>query len=357
MPCREHGVTVSLSDMARLRVEIEYELESELWLASGCLANSMRFRHKELDVELRLPPFDEVDPTSMTWGDLNFKGYAGACSGRTGTTRPDRVAVNRLRVIIREDVAGICGQDLQPALTDEVSDLVSDHQLECRRVAQDVSINFLDRLRLKGQTWLGPIGSISYAVAPGAITFEDLTNFRFDSGHGGIYVVPRCPAEADLDSDSFAALTNGLANFETVPLAESFLADADYHLRAGSANDLQRAVLFAAIGCELKVKETLRGKVFRAGKGLVETLISNPRDFSMSTASLFDETMKHAVGHSLKEEDKELYKGIANDLFPRRNKIAHAGERIERTQAEACVLIARRAFAWLDSLVPSMPTE
>lgn len=347
--------------MARIRVEIDFHLNMEIWLSRDCLAQSIRLNRDQVDVELRLPPFGDIDPSSMTLDHLDFDGYAGAASGQVSSPFPLRIAIDRFRVIIREDVESISQADLEGPRVSVVPDLISRHQEERKEWAERLSVDFLDRLRVRGQTWLGPMGSISYSVAPHATTYEEETNYRFLFGHGGTFVVPRRPQNADLDHGSFEKLTDSLGKSEALPLPESFLADADHFLGSGTPSDLQRAVLLAAIGCELKVKDTLRMKVFPEGLALVEALISNPRDFSMSAAGLFDKAMKAAVGRSLKEDNRALYNGIDNGqhgLFNLRNKIAHTGFVIEREKAESGVRCAREVFAWLNSLpIPCKPCE
>ena len=79
----------------------------------------------------------------------------------------------------------------------------------------------------------------------------------------------------------------------------------------------------------------------------------------MSAAGLFDKAMKAAVGRSLKEDDRALYKGIDNGkhgLFYKRNKIAHAGFVIGRDEAKESLSCARKVFAWLDGLPCALPS-
>jgi len=335
-----------------IRDEIDFELDLEIWLSRDCLAKSTRFTRNHLDVELRLPPFSDVDPASISRDHLDFDGYAGAASGHVGHPWPLRIAINRFRVTIREDIEGISQADLEGPQAVNFPNLISRHQQERMALAERLVIDFLDRLRVRGQTWLGPIGSVSYSVAPHATTYEDETNYRFLFGHGGTLHVQARPEDTALDAGSLERLTDSLAASEALPLPESFLADADHFLGRGTPNDLQRAVLLAAIGCELKVQEILRTKVFPGGLALVEALISNPRDFSMRAAGLFDTAMKAAVGRSLKEDDSALYKRIdgKDGRFNRRNKIAHTGAAINRKEAGESVRSARKVVTWLDNL-------
>ena len=228
------------------------------------------------------------------------------------------------------------------------------HQRKCRKLAERVAIDFLDHLRHGGQTWLGSMGSISHSVLPHSSTFDDATGYRFKYGHADLTVAER-PDDATLTSKTLRYVTNALAASRSVPLPEAFLADAEHFLGRGTQSDLQRAVLFAAIACELKVKEILKRNVFADGRALIEILISNPRDFSMSAAGLFDKAMKAAVGRSLKEDNNELYRAIADNsrkdaLFQSRNAIAHSGALITPQVAQKNIQAARKVFSWLDEL-------
>ena len=225
---------------------------------------------------------------------------------------------------------------------------------KCRKLAEAVAIEFLDQLRHGGQAWLGSMGSISYSIHSSG-TYDDATGYRFKYGHGGTITLPARPKAATLDSEMLEEIITALAASRSVPLPELFLADAEHFLLCETQSDLQRAILLAAIACELKVKETMRKKVFARGLPLVETLISKPRDFSMSAAGLFDEAMKAALGRSLREDDKQLYRAIAdsptkNALFQNRNAIAHSGAEVELKVAQENVRAARKVFTWLDEL-------
>jgi len=111
----------------------------------------------------------------------------------------------------------------------------------------------------------------------------------------------------------------------------------------------------AAIACELKIKETLREKATRGASALVDILIDNPRDFSMSVGGLCDKAMKAAVGHSLREDENELYKALVetrqkDSLFQNRNAIVHSGRFVVSGVVRQNVRAARKVFAWLENL-------
>jgi hypothetical protein len=127
------------------------------------------------------------------------------------------------------------------------------------------------------------------------------------------------------------------------------LADAR-HIADRPPQDWSRAVLLAAIACELKVKETLRQLATDSNLPLVDLLLDSPRDFSMQVAGLFDKAMTAVHNESLRESDRELYKAI-DRLFQVRNQIAHYGVRPTPEQGSHAVGAAASVVAWLGAQV------
>jgi hypothetical protein len=337
--------------MTRLRCEIRFKLDAEVWISRACCGQTVQFGRNNFDVEIRLPPFS---PANLTFGNLNFEGFAGGASGKADEAEPRWLAVNELRIIIHEDFEGISQAELNGPRGTDVQKLIVNHQRQRMELAEQIAIEFLDWLRLSGQTWLGGIGEIAYRSQPHASTFEDETNFRFPFGHGGVLHAEVRPEDAMLDRSSLEGIGRQLSGVGTSrPLAESFLADSGHFVLRDTPANRQRAVIMAAIACELKVKETLRTKVFPGGETFVNVLIENPRDFSMSAPGLFHEAMQAAIGRSLKVEHRELYNRIDHDkrgLIQMRNQIVHVGFIPNQGEAMECVSAAREVFAWLEGL-------
>jgi len=126
------------------------------------------------------------------------------------------------------------------------------------------------------------------------------------------------------------------------------LADALFFVRRTGPVELQRAVLLAAIATELKVKEILRSAPPKKA-ALVEIIIG--RDAPVAVAALFDKTLSAAIGHSLLDEQKDLFKRVWR-LFELRNQIAHSGAVPDLESARDLVRAAREASEWLDSIKP-----
>lgn len=336
--------------MLTLRHEIRFHINSRIWIHRDCLRQSIFFQRQGLHMEIRLPPF-EKDAETKDEDSLDFEGYAVAASGTKDHPR-GRIAIDQFRIVIREHIDHLTKEAVQDEISAEVREWLSNHQRQRIEISKTVAIEFLDYLRLRGQSWLGTMGSSSYAVLPSISSCRDDDDYRIKQSHGGTIHVEMRDESADLDEEAFKILAKSFETGDGAPLVESLLVDAMVFLRLRTKSDLQRAVLLSAVACELKVKETLREKVFPGGLPLVNALIENPRDFSMSAASLFDKAMEAALGRSLKKDNRELYKKIDNDkgLFFLRNKIAHSGKTVTLDEARQCVKSAQEAIDWLKNL-------
>jgi hypothetical protein len=117
-----------------------------------------------------------------------------------------------------------------------------------------------------------------------------------------------------------------------------------------------RAVLLAAIAAEVKIKGTLVEKTPDELQGLLDVILDNPRDITIATGQLLDKSMKAAVGVSLLEQDKPLFKDVTErtstkwGLFPLRNRVAHHGYQPKLAEAEKAVDTVQRLFAWLNGV-------
>ncbi len=136
---------------------------------------------------------------------------------------------------------------------------------------------------------------------------------------------------------------------EEAPIAETLLADAEHYARH-PVRDGRRAVLMAAIACEVKVKTTLRDRASEAQRPLLDFALDNPREITVTAAGgLFNSLMLATLGRSLSRDDKPLFKDVER-LYTVRNAIAHHGRMPDEADVGRVVRAARRCFTWLDSL-------
>jgi hypothetical protein len=83
---------------------------------------------------------------------------------------------------------------------------------------------------------------------------------------------------------------------EEAPIAETLLADAE-HYALYRVHDLRRAVLMAAIACEVKAKAALREQATEAQRSLLDFALDSPREITVTAADgLFDKLMLATTG-------------------------------------------------------------
>jgi hypothetical protein len=132
------------------------------------------------------------------------------------------------------------------------------------------------------------------------------------------------------------------------------LAKVAEHYARYAVRDLRRAVLMAAIACEVKLKETLRRCATDAQQSLVDFALDNPHEVTVTAADgLFDKLMLATLGRSLRKEDTPLFKDIQR-LYKVRNAITHRGTMPDEADVGCVVRAARRCFIWPDSLAQAL---
>ena len=137
------------------------------------------------------------------------------------------------------------------------------------------------------------------------------------------------------------------------PTADALLADARFLVREAEVVDAQRAVLIAAMACEIKVKGWLSARVGQDRSGLLRLVLQR----TSNLPSLLDEPMEATVGTSLKAANRQLFKAVKH-LTAIRNRIVHRGDDVEATEAWRMVVTAQELFRWLDEMqVPNAGSD
>lgn len=200
------------------------------------------------------------------------------------------------------------------------------------------------------QTWLGLDGE-----APERVGSEELVDL--DAGRRLPW-----PARSDMSvmvierdsawNERLMRELEQLVHASSPPAAEALLADARLLAGAKGPPDPPRALLIAAVACEVKIKTTLQTLATPAQEPFVQLLLENPRDWTLAASALVNKPLDIVAGASLKDADKELYKRIIK-LFERRNAFAHKGKTPTEAEARDGVQASRLLFAWLDTLEPA----
>ncbi len=202
-------------------------------------------------------------------------------------------------------------------------------------------------LRVEGkQPWLALAGEA--ADFAGSAVLVDLdANLRFPVTlglSGPTFSLHR--SDQILDAERLRTLLAHAAEGRTPPLAESILSDAAFYLFEAAPADAARAVLTAAIACEVKMKQALRVLAAPAAAPVVDLLVAGRGPISARARHLLDKPLLAVAGISLKDDDADLYGGLQR-LFSARNEIAHSGAAPDAAAAEEAVAVAANVFRWL----------
>lgn len=221
---------------------------------------------------------------------------------------------------------------------------------EAFEIALMVAEELLEWLRVRaGQYWLA--ASHEPPQTLGTADLLDIESGRRvpNIGYDQPLVLFSHSDESALSRDVLGDVVRRLSEGRKARSADLLLADARETLAFTEHADVRRAVLLAAIASELKIKETLREKTPSHRRDLVDVILDNWREVDFAIAQLPHKPMKAAIGRSLHEDEPGLFDAVV-ELFNRRNRIAHYGERPTVSQARDAVGAAVQLSTWLDGL-------
>jgi hypothetical protein len=146
----------------------------------------------------------------------------------------------------------------------------------------------LDWVRVRGQHWLGPEAGSPRGLAYGELVDLDAgrllpTRVRLEPD----LVIRTIQEHQVLDAARLTDVAERVAEGKAPPLEQKLHADALYMLQDAEPPDLARAVVTAAVACEVKIKRTLRQCAANGQQELLELLLNNPRDWSLALLQLF----------------------------------------------------------------------
>jgi hypothetical protein len=256
------------------------------------------------------------------------------------------MTVSRIRIDV-EFESELSIADWDAASDDNRSDVLDQALSEFRaaeKAARSTAGELLGWTRVRrGQSWLGPSGFMPEKTGLNSL-IDVKAGRRFPIGYTDTELTGAGP-EVLLSLGDVDDLLGRIERREEPPEAEVFLRDAQYFAWHAETKHVTRAVLLAAIACELKSKTTMRDKVAFERLPLVESVIRTFRP----TADLLDQPMLGALGVSLATHDPDLY-GAIRELFTMRNRIAHHGQDPQEAKANEAIRAASRLFEWLDGI-------
>lgn len=132
----------------------------------------------------------------------------------------------------------------------------------------------------------------------------------------------------------------------------ALLADAQYATEYSDHPDWNRAVLFAAIAVEMRIKRVLRHDAPPDLAALIDRLIPERSPARLEVKEFFDTLLKVRFGRSLRDDEPDLFESVTQ-LFGVRNALVHRGVLPAPKQGEVAVMTALRTFDYLFSLNPA----
>jgi hypothetical protein len=329
--------------MTTISVEFPFNVGSvsaPLRVAREVLGTQYQMSCDGMLVQVTLPRRED---DFLSWRPFVPGGYRALLDWGKG----DEVAVYVILVTVEVEADVTTAAPLEGEMLTRASNAVD----KARRAGEQVVAAFVAWVRATTRMTELALSSEVPSLAGPARAVDAETGRRLNVGPSlNIVAVARDPAgKYRLAATDMEEIFQRVRRDQEAPVAETLLADAEYYANHG-VNDLRRAVLMAAIACEVKVKEVLRGRASDVQKTLVDFALDNPREIALTAAGgLFDKLMLATLGQSLKRDDKMLFQNIVL-LYEVRNRIAHRGTMPDTAEARRVVNAARRCFMWLDNL-------
>ena len=332
--------------MTALRAIFNYEADG-IWLRRELLGTSHSFERDGRRVTITFPR----DETDLQTYQLREGEFHLATAGGAGTVDDPKQALGvlifRVEVYIEGDVSA--AEFDEPDEDNTLAKRATAIFDEAAKIGDAAVRDVLASIRaLHSQSWLG-LSTMPPRREGIASLVEVATERRLPIGPTMSIGAQLKSIESALTPEQFAEIMSRLERGEAAPIAETLLADAEY-LAWGvhAAPDALRAVLMAAIACEIKVKENLRSRIDDDKLPLLDFILENPREVTVTAADgLFNTLMLVAQGRSLRTDNRDLFKKVV-ELFEVRNRVAHRGEWPDAEKARELVRAARSAFSWLD---------
>lgn len=208
------------------------------------------------------------------------------------------------------------------------------------------------RASAPGQSWLGLSAHPPSQYGVARLEYRESGEMIFGLGPKRSTVFRS--SRLRLERSAMELIVERMTSGEEPQVAESLLADAWHLADATGANDQDRAVLMAAVACEVKTKQHIRASVESGREKLIEMILKRRSNLP----DLLDEVLDAACGISLRRNAPALFKQVGV-LSRQRNAIVHTGKR--SSQVEDIGLpnqVATNLFRWLDeNISPAARSE
>ncbi len=329
--------------MTALEVRVRY-FTHDVWVHPSLLGWAGTFTRDDKQVEVRLP----ADPEEFAREHSQQAEPPGpSVVGVPTITEPnwdnETVAVRLFLVTVQLDSELPTNRPDNP-FDGRYGELAGAAHHQGQQICDQVAQDFLRWLRASSrQPWLGLSAAPPQQYGRGGLYYA--VTGQGILGMGPEQSLTFRSSRLRLEQDVLDSLVGKLAGQEVVPVAQALLADA-WHLGEGpEVPDAERAVLLAAIACEVRTQEFLREHVPTDRKALLEVTLRR----TSTLAVLLHDVFQAALDVSLKVTDRTLYKRI-EDLTRQRNNIVHEGHSQPTPKISGGpALVASDLFAWLNS--------
>lgn len=332
-------------------VAAEYFMELDgIVLQRDTLGSALKVQREDVSFSIEIPSA----PNQYKFGSMTVANVLGDERVYTPTlafiaTHDDSrlVEVRIIRVLINTEVA---------LSADTYDDNDPEHNMAINEVfwklwkhAHDSTHEFIDNVRAHGQPWIEPNGR--YPRVLNTVELIDVTlrrsfGFRIGQALDGFRVVDE---SGILSAQRLSEIERIMQDEGPPSVGEVLVSDAFYLADSEQGNGPSQATLLAAMGVEVKTKAVLRLLAGEDKQELLDLLLENPRDWSLSAHGLFAKALPTLAGRALREDHRELAKQVQK-LFNARNRVAHRGEIITRQEGAQHVNTAQAAIQFLRSL-------
>lgn len=332
--------------MIRLQYSVRYQLNG-LWVSPDVLGWEHHYQRGDDKVTLELPENDDHFTARPHETDLEpVPSWTKANTFREPGGDNDTRAVNLFAIHLEFD-APLDG-DRPPSMS------VDEEYWNRAHAACEYALpicemsagEFLRWLRATSrQPWLGLLSEQPRQYGRGGLYYAGHGSGVM--GHGPRWSQQMRSPQLRMELDEFFDLGLHVADGEDVPVTSELLSDALY-LDEGAQNpDLKRAVLTAAIACEVRTDEVMKERVSPERAKLLRMMMKK----TSTVPVILHEVLDAAFDVSLKTADRELWDRV-HRLSAQRNAVVHEG-----AEVDAAALSYRPAqlavdlFSWLDESI------
>lgn len=316
----------------------------QVWIALDTVGAELEFEHEDRRVKLRLPAdaetFSSLPDDSMHAPVPSLAQSGPVMSEPDWDSRTAALVLFEVTVEMDTDVP-----DEKPSeMTDDLRAVIEPELEKGIAIAEKVAGAFLRHVRAAApsQSWLGL--ATHAPVQYGLAKLEYKSTGQMIFGLGPMQTVTIRSSRLRLGRSDFESIGMHLCAGDEPQVAESLLADA-WHLDEGTTtNDHDRAIIVAAMACEVKTKRSIRGAVPEDRRALVEMILKRRSNLP----ELLDEVSLASCDVTMRLKDPQLFSHV-KALSAQRNAIVHSGRKNPSSPEVAIpARIAWQVFKWLD---------